>query len=169
MSAYSYNWCHQAHQRLRELRANGDWWVFVKHNPVTNDLPVTLFKDVELVFWQLEAGSKSAKEHLQGAVKFLYPKSYSQVRKMLPTAWWHKMLGTPEEAIAYCTKRETRLLGPWAFMPADTELVRAWKTLESTQLALSRRFDQGLGVPETPDEQSEPHCPPVVDSDVTAS
>lgn len=165
MSAFSYNWVHQAHTRLRELRASGEWWVFVKHNPVRNDIPVRYFKDVELVFWQLEAGSKSAKVHLQGVVKFLFPKSYSQVRKMLGTAWWHKMLGSPEQAVAYCTKRETRLLGPWAHMPVSTELVQAWETLDSTQAALTRGFDQGQDVPETTDEQSEPHCP---ESDVTA-
>lgn len=154
-----------AYQRLRELRAQGDSWVFVLHNPENNGIP-SLFKDVEMCFWQLEQGSKAgARVHLQGVVKFLYPKSFSQVRRMLPTAWWHKMLGTPEQAVAYCCKSETRVSGPWAVIPISTNYTRAWESLDSTQRALQRPFDQEPAGSQTPDAQSEPRSPK---GDVTA-
>lgn len=109
--------------RTRQLgfsNERGRYWVFVKHNPSSEDLPKN-FKDAENCFWQIEKGEKGGSIHMQGVVKFLYPKSYAQVREILPSAWWSNMKGTHEQAIAYCTKDETRVSGPFRHFHVVTE------------------------------------------------
>lgn len=116
------SWISKKYAEVKEMNADKRFWVFVLKNPETNDIPKT-FKDVDTVTWQLEEGSKAHTPHLQGVVQFLYPKSWSQVRTMAPRAWWHVMLGTVHEAKAYCTKEETRIAGPWSWMPVSQALL----------------------------------------------
>lgn len=125
MSKYNAN--HPA-QRARQQFADKRYWVFVLNNPESNDLPKGL-KDLDEVSWQREIGSRGT-PHLQGVAKFLFPKSWTQVRAMLPTAWWSVMLGTKEEAIAYCTKEFSRVAGPWHYMPLGPEVVLAMQAVK---------------------------------------
>lgn len=100
-------------EAMTRLLNNGQYWVFVLNNPERIDLPTT-FKDVLEVHWQLESGTKCHTPHLQGVVKFRFPKGKAQVRAMAK-AWWALMRGTYDEAKAYCTKEETRIAGPWRY------------------------------------------------------
>lgn len=119
-------------QLRRNLLADTRWWVFVLNNPWSNDVPKQDFKDVDMVTWQLEVGTMRSTPHLQGVVQFLYPKSYSQVKMMCPSAWWHVMLGSKEEAVAYCTKEETRIAGPWSHLPVAQAVLNCLKGLSGS-------------------------------------
>lgn len=108
----SWSWFGKEFNKSKSKVADRRFWVFVQNNPSSHDFPKKL-KDLSTVTWQLEEGSRKI-PHIQGVVQFLYPKSFSQVRAMLPKAWWQVMLGTHEEAKAYCSKLETRTAGPWS-------------------------------------------------------
>lgn len=113
----SWAWFGKELKEVKTKAADKRFWIFVKHNPLSNDLP-TKFKDLVTVTWQLEKGSRGI-PHLQGVVQFLYPKSFGQVRDMLPKAYWHPMLGTHQEAMSYCSKVPTRVEGPWVYNSLD--------------------------------------------------
>lgn len=125
------------HPRGRSKR-----WVFTLHNPKDRGCVSVDLQDVDLMFWQAERSHYTMREHLQGAVQFAVSKSFGQVRAMMPKAHWETMLGTLEEAVFYCTKKRTRVAGPWAVVPGRSEDAQAWLKLNSTRLALTRKFNQ---------------------------
>jgi len=86
-------------------------WLFTINNPESNDLPKT-FTDVRYCIWQREKG-EAGTEHLQGYVAFTKAKRLTQVKTLNDRAHWESRKGTEEQAIAYCSKEETRLEGPW--------------------------------------------------------
>jgi hypothetical protein len=71
-------------------------------------------KDAIEVHWQQEKGGKTGRLHLQGYVRFRFPKSRAQLQEMLP-GWWHIRHGSHQQAINYCTKDATRVSGPYKF------------------------------------------------------
>lgn len=123
------------HPRGRSKR-----WVFTLHNPKDRGCVELDMHDVDIVFWQSELSQGAMREHLQGAVQFTATKSLAQVRAMMPKAHWEAMLGTLEQAVWYCTKKRTRVAGPWAIIHGDSPDAKAWSQLMSTQQALKRPF-----------------------------
>lgn len=65
------------------------------------------------VHWQLEAGP-SGTPHLQGTICWKESLSLGSVRKRCPRAHWEVMRGSLDQSIAYCSKKESRLKGPWS-------------------------------------------------------
>lgn len=108
-----------------EKFADKRYWMFVIQYPSSNDLPKS-FKDVDAIHWQLELGTVHQCPHLQGVIQFLYPKSWKQLREMVPVGWFRPMYGTYTKAIAYCTKERTRLAGPWAWHPLGDAVLDAF-------------------------------------------
>lgn len=54
--------------------------------------------------------------HLQGVMIFVNPRTFGGVKKLLgETAHIEIMKGTPQQAIAYCKKEESRVSGPYEF------------------------------------------------------
>lgn len=98
-------------ENFKLLKTDKTWWVFVLHEPTDTQVPKGL-KDLLEVWWQVEEGGLRHRRHLQGVARFRYPKSRAQLREQLP-AWWQPMHGTPEQAVRYCTKLETRVEGPY--------------------------------------------------------
>lgn len=88
-------------------------WVFTLNNPPSDNLDIDDWPCKYLVF-QKEVGANGT-EHFQGYVEFCKPIRISGVRKLLDRAHWEPRRGTREEARAYCTKEDTRVLGPWEF------------------------------------------------------
>lgn len=107
--------------RRNQLMADNRSWMFVLNNPARNDIPKSL-KDLETVYWQREEGTRKI-PHLQGVVTFKYPKSFGQVRRMIPKAWWSVMLGSIAQAVAYCTKERTRIEGPWGYHHISADIL----------------------------------------------
>lgn len=104
--------------RTRKRRApepdQGTKWVFTINNPSLHDIARDdlLGWPCKYIVFQLERGDEET-PHFQGAIFFNSNKRLSAVRQLCPVAHWECMRGTPEQAINYCTKADTRIDGPW--------------------------------------------------------
>ena len=71
---------------------------------------------VRFLVFQLERGEEGQHDHYQGYLELAKSQPLSWVRNQLSnTAHWEIRQGTPEEAILYCQKEETRIRGPFLF------------------------------------------------------
>jgi hypothetical protein len=95
-------------------------WVFTINNPTDNQLPNEWQEDVAYAVWQQEEGTNGT-PHLQGYLQMKKRSRLSAMKKLSKTAHWEMRRGTHEEALAYCTKEETRKMGPWTYGRATTK------------------------------------------------
>lgn len=82
-------------------------WVFTLNNP---DAPLVPPDDCKFLVYQKECVSTP---HFQGYAVFAKNKRLAAVKKWLPSAHWEIRRGTHEQAIAYSTKEDSRVEGPW--------------------------------------------------------
>ncbi len=69
---------------------------------------------VTYMVWQKEECPTTNRAHLQGYVELSKRRGLNFMRAAISdTAAWAVRRGTQEECIAYCTKDDTRILGPW--------------------------------------------------------
>lgn len=64
--------------------------------------------------WQIERGEVGGNRHIQAYVVFKRNIRFNAVRALIPGAHIERCYGSHEQCVAYCTKEETRLEGPWA-------------------------------------------------------
>lgn len=83
--------------------------MFTINNPTEGDDPTTW--PYKFMVYQYEQGAAGT-IHLQGYVIFTSNKRMAAVKKMNARAHWELCKGTHEQAVAYCTKEDTRLLPP---------------------------------------------------------
>lgn len=92
------------------------FWMFTLNfaDPTTCWLPTLadLGKYGRFLVCQEEQGDKGT-YHIQGYFELSRGVRLSAVKKMIPGAHFEIRRGTAEQAIAYCTKEETRLAGPY--------------------------------------------------------
>lgn len=72
--------------------------------------------DVKYAIYQIERCPKTNRLHYQGYIEFVGKKTYSFVHKKLDglsTAHLECRRGTQRDAIEYCAKSESKVLGPW--------------------------------------------------------
>jgi hypothetical protein len=88
-------------------------WVFTLNNPGDGGAedPQT-WPGVKYLCWQLEA-AETGTLHLQGLVIFINPKTLGGCRLINGRCHWEIMRGTLAQAEKYCSKEDTRVLGPW--------------------------------------------------------
>lgn len=91
-------------------------WVFTWNNPQPEGGPniSTVADQAKYVVYQLEKGENGT-PHFQGLIVFSTVKSLKQLKNMLPAAHFEVMRGSLEQAEKYCTKEDTRIMGPWKF------------------------------------------------------
>lgn len=89
-------------------------WVFTINNPSSNDLPRDWTDRVAFCAWQLECGS-SGTRHLQGYCLFNRSRKLAFCKQLSPTAHWEPRRGSHKQALAYATKSDTRVEGPWQY------------------------------------------------------
>lgn len=70
-------------------------------------------KDITYSIYQLEKCPDTGREHYQGYVEMSKTTGLAFMKKILETAHWEPRKGTQDQAIAYCSKVETRVDGPW--------------------------------------------------------
>ncbi len=88
-------------------------WLFTINNPTGADWSTIRNPDwCKYTMYQLELG-ENCTSHIQGYVELKTAKSLKGVKKILPTAHWEERRGTQEQAIKYCSKKETRVDGPF--------------------------------------------------------
>lgn len=89
-------------------------WVFTCNNFTPADVVIASNVDCGFISFQEEVG-ESGTPHLQGVVCFSKKTYFSTVRTLFGGAecrfWFAVMRGTPEQAVAYCRKSETRVPG----------------------------------------------------------
>jgi len=94
-------------------------WVFTINNPENLENAGELFRlplemGVRFVIWQHERGSQGETDHIQGYLELQGPWRRSRVEAMLGGhAWVEPAKGKQEQCIAYCSKEDTRIAGPW--------------------------------------------------------
>jgi len=82
-----------------------------------------LFNDgiVKFATGQIERGHETEHAHLQFYIQCSKRLSLNQVKKMVnDKAHWEIARGTAQQCIDYCTKEDTRVVGPWAIGEAST-------------------------------------------------
>jgi len=84
--------------------------MFTVNNPSKSDNPLQ-WPGVRFLVFQKEQGEKGT-PHLQGYVQFEKPKRLSALKKVHSTAHWEARMGTHEQAVEYCTKKDTRIGSP---------------------------------------------------------
>lgn len=70
--------------------------------------------------FQREVG-EGGTAHYQGYIELPGPKSLQQLKACNSQIHWEKRMGTQAQAIAYCTKDDTRDAGPWTFGTAKSQ------------------------------------------------
>jgi len=76
--------------------------------------------NVRCAVWQLERCPETERLHIQGYVEFTGAKRMGAVKRILgESAHLEGRRGTKTEAIEYCRKEESRVLGPWTVGDLD--------------------------------------------------
>ena len=87
------------------------YWCFTLNNPeLHHPLPNqwnSLGHKLSLLVFQYEIGEQNT-EHIQGYVEFISRKKIATLKKINSYVHWDKRRGNREQAIAYCTKENTR-------------------------------------------------------------
>lgn len=100
-------------------------YVFTINNPEQPLDSAAWEESVRLCVWQLERGAEGT-PHLQGYIHMKKNARVSAVERLLGgRAHIEKARGNHAQCVAYCTKEETRVGGPW-YWP-DKAAVEGWK------------------------------------------
>lgn len=94
---------------------------------------------------QRERG-ESGTEHFQGVIQFKHQVDFNILKALDPAIHWEKCRAL-SQALAYCTKAETRIDGPWAVGWEIPESIRTLDTgsLRPWQHQLLEYIDEGQG------------------------
>lgn len=89
------------------------WWFFtIFENDFENWKKLLENPKVEYAVWQLEEAPDTGKEHFQACLKFKTSDRFDWIKKQLPQSHIEHCK-SPEAAIKYCKKAESRVDGPW--------------------------------------------------------
>lgn len=87
-------------------------WVFTLNNPKDDEDPKEW--GFKYLAYQLERGGENT-PHYQGYVIMNKKTRLAGMKKVNARAHWSIRMGTHEQAVAYCTKVDTRVEGPWIY------------------------------------------------------
>lgn len=135
----------------------GRRWCFTRNNPEhMGDMPVYAPEWCRFLVFQYERGANGT-PHYQGYVEALSTRSRRQMTTWLPGAHFEQAKGTQEENVAYCTKEDGRISGPWSHgepgqQGKRTDLESAVETMKADGIsaviaefpALYVRYPQGF-------------------------
>ncbi|AUM61848.1 Rep [uncultured virus] len=110
-------------------------WCFTLNNPTEQ---ITWPDSARYAIWQKERGENGT-EHYQGYVEFRHNKILDAVRNILPRAHWESRRGTQQQAIAYASKEDTRIEGPWT----HGELALSRQGFRTDLLELKEAIEEG--------------------------
>ncbi|AGA18380.1 hypothetical protein [uncultured marine virus] len=86
-------------------------WMFTLNNPTVSDKPME-WKDVKFIAYQREKGDNGT-PHYQGYLMMEKKVRLTAMKKLNARANWQVRKGSHEQAVAYVTKEDTRIEGPW--------------------------------------------------------
>lgn len=81
------------------------------------ELRQVLLGDKQIVYavWQVEKAPSTGRLHCQGYVRYSSHVAESRVRALVSPGHVEVCSGSEEQNVAYCSKEETRVAGPWSF------------------------------------------------------
>jgi len=90
-------------------------WCFTLNNPDASlcDGNIPEWDLQRYRIYQYEKAPETGTLHIQGYVHFEKKRTLRQVRSLLPTAHWERAKGTAEQNRKYCSKEDTRVIGPF--------------------------------------------------------
>jgi len=117
------------------------WWIFTLNNPDDDWEHLVTGLQAEFMTGQLEMGEK-ATPHYQFVAWFRNPIRLTTLKKRVPRAHIECVKGTPQQAIKYCTKEETRIDGPFVHgvLPFKVNSTPDWEAIWT--LAKQGDFEQ---------------------------
>lgn len=86
-------------------------WCFTINNPSPSELHISNYTFAKKYAFQLEKGENDTK-HIQGVLELTHAKTLTALKKLMPRAHLESCKSIAN-SIAYCTKEETRIGGPW--------------------------------------------------------
>jgi Putative viral replication protein/RNA helicase len=89
-------------------------WIFTLNNPEGQLNPSTM-PNVRFMTWQEERAPTTGTHHYQGYLELKKRQKHGGVCAIIPRAWFEPRKGTRKQAIAYVTKEDTRIRGPWEY------------------------------------------------------
>jgi hypothetical protein len=115
--------------RKKRMATRSRNWVLTLNNkneePKDDDYllnEIINFRGIVFTAFQLEQGEQGTKHH-QIYMSFKDAKSFTTIKRYFPTAHIEEMEGTPQQAFAYCIKKESRIGEPksWGEIPKQGE------------------------------------------------
>lgn len=94
------------------VKMRGRSWIFTLNNPTENDIQMLQNIPAHFKAYQLEKAPTTGTLHYQGVLIFKEQVTRTKLRRLLRTSWEHTCNNT-HAAIAYCTKKSTRIAGPF--------------------------------------------------------
>lgn len=79
---------------------------------------------MKYLIFQIEKGENENTEHIQGFITFRHPKRFQTMKNVLPIAHLEEARGTSVQCRDYCSKPDTRVLGPFEYGTFDGERER---------------------------------------------
>jgi len=143
-------------------------WCFTLYHTEVSEVEGKLRPLVEYAIWQQEQCPTTGVLHMQGFAVFYKRKRFSQLKLIWPHAHWETQESTDEKCIAYCSKSESRVAGPWElgtrptrkrtaedlvnFLEANpgTSLLEAKKEFNHLYFRYSRNIKEYMGVLQPP-------------------
>lgn len=99
-------------------------WMFTINNPrstVSSDNPKNWKFAYRFLAWQLEKAPETGTLHYQGYICFKNPVRLNALKKYCARAHWDARKGTHDQALAYVTKVDTQVEGPWTLGKAPSQ------------------------------------------------
>ncbi len=111
--------------------AQGRRWLLTINNPQQTDEEIEKYiSDLEhfkYAMFQREKGRETGTEHIQLFVIFTIGKRFSTIKNYFPTAHIEQAKGTNVQCRDYCSKKDTRISGPYEIGQFTEERARTDK------------------------------------------
>lgn len=121
-------------------------WMFTINNPTEDEKPEN-WEGFKYLIYQEERGEQETR-HFQGYVIWEKRKTMGAMKKINARAHWEIRKGSHVQAMAYCSKEETRVAGPFTFGSYDPEAARGQR---SDLAAVKQALDEGAPMAEIAD------------------
>nr|WAE43231.1 MAG: replication associated protein [Cressdnaviricota sp.] len=123
-------------------QSEGKFWMLTINNPEDDPFQdLEAGTDYQYLVYQIERGEEGT-THVQAYICFHTNKIFNTVKKMFPTAHLELRRGKHSDAKGYCTKKETRVDGPYEF--GDDRDIAEGKGTRSDLIEIRNKIDKGI-------------------------
>nr|WAE43105.1 MAG: replication associated protein [Cressdnaviricota sp.] len=123
--------------------SQGKFWMLTINNPVDDPFhEMESGTDYQYLVYQIEKGDKEETLHIQAYICFLTNQRFKAMKKMFPTAHLELRRGKHSEAKAYCTKKDTRVDGPYEY--GDDRDIPEGKGSRTDIYEVKNKIDEGV-------------------------